>query len=50
MIVRVQSYQLLYEEAYRVGHTLLAMKAYAGGWGYGTTSNITIGNAREFRE
>jgi len=50
MMVRVRSYQLLEEEAYRIGHTILAMKAYAGGWGYGTTSNITIGNAREFRE
>ena len=50
MMVRVRSYQLLNEEAYRIGHTILAMKAYAGGWGYGTTSNITIGNAREFRE
>lgn len=49
MIVRVRSYQLLDEEAYRIGHTILAMKAYAGGWGYGTTSNITIGNASEFR-
>ena len=50
MMVRVRSYQLLNEEAYRIGHTILAMKAYAGGWGYGTTSNITIGNAKEFRE
>ena len=49
MMVRVRSYQLLDEEAYRIGHTILAMKAYAGGWGYGTTSNITIGNAKEFR-
>lgn len=50
MIVRVRSYQLLNEEAYRIGHTILAMNAYAGEWGYGTTSNLTIGNAREFRE
>ena len=50
MMVRVRSYQFLNEEAYRIGHTILALKAYAGGWGYGTTSNITIGNAREFRE
>lgn len=49
MIVKARSYQLLNEEAYRIGHTILAMKAYAGGWGYGTTSNITIGNAADFR-
>ena len=48
MIVRARSYQIV-PDARRVAQTILALKAYAGGWGYGTTSNLTIGNAADFR-
>ena len=48
MIVRAKSYQLLLD-AQRVGQTIIAKNAYAGGWGYGTTSNLTIGNASDFK-
>lgn len=47
MVVRAKSYQLILE-AERVGQTILGIKAYTGGWGYGTTSNLTIGNAADF--
>ena len=48
MMVRALTHQLV-PEATRAAQTTFALKALAGGWGYGTTSNITIGNAADFR-
>ena len=48
MVIPARSHQLI-RTAKRAGQTMIALKALADGWGYGTTSNITIGNAADFR-